>query len=611
VTTKIGVCARSISPGVAAAFDALAEALNVSFVRRAFTEAEDVDGWIVLGADREFASAIGRAARPCYVVLDEAQLVPAGTSSTIRFANRPELDAVLRGREVTADDAVDTKALPHWLPAALPLAVKDGLPVWAIRAQGDWRVHYVALPPPELNDGEALFDHFGRRRLVRLLPLVLFIRSLADDHLWEPPPLQAAFMFDDANLHWTSYGFIDYGEMVRHGVAANYHVALATIPLDAWFVHSRTSAIFKQNPERISLLYHGNDHIFSELARARSAEAMQRLLRQAVGRMTRMEARTGLDVARVMAPPHNAFSTTALSEMARLGFDAACVSTGSLRDHNRDAAWTRILGMKPCDVVVGLPVIPRFFLTRCCRNNILLSALLRQPIVPMTHHQALADGYDLLDETASFVNSLGEVAWRDMKAISRSLYSRRQIGTSLSVRMWSKRVTVPIPAGTTQLHIEYPWLEPCAAEPLVWRPIATDRPWQVVSRLEPLPVDAGMTIEIACGPLGATRTEAYHVGPRLVPVARRLLTEGRDRAFPPIYRMVRRVQQSRSRLRVRPRNESSTTEDTEETKEHPPPFRIDLRVLSVLRGSPWTERLHRSGPISNVLHKGRRRRSRR
>jgi hypothetical protein len=536
----IGICARSFSTGWRATFDALGEALHVSFEERAFGDDQSIDGWIVLAADRKFASEIGRATRPCYVVLDEAELISRGTSSRVTFANRSELAAVLRGRDVTADDAVSAKALPHWLRDVVALAFKDGAAVWAIQEHGGCRHHYVALPPPELKDGEALFTHFTGQRIACLLPLVLFVRALAEDQRWELPPLQATFMFDDPNLHWTSYGFIDYGQMVRHAVGGNYHVSLATIPLDAWFVHPPTSAIFKENAGRISLLYHGNDHLFRELARSQSAEAMQRLLRQAVGRITRIEVRTGLEVARVMAPPHGACSETALGEMARLGFEAVCVSRGSLRHYNDGATWTRTIGMGPCDIVAGLPVIPRFGLSKNCRNDILIAALLHQPIVPMTHHEAVADGYDLLDEIAAFVNSLGEVAWRDMKTISRSLYSQRHDDGALWVRMLSKRISVPVPPGTTQIQIDRPELEDSADQALFWRTMGEDRAWKVASRPEPIAVRPGVTIEIASGPAGSTRTEIHAAGrPRLTPIARRLLTEVRDRALPSIQRLAR------------------------------------------------------------------------
>jgi hypothetical protein len=166
--------------------------------------------------------------------------------------------------------------------------------------------------------------------------------------------------------------------------------------------------------------------------------------------------------------------------------------------------------------------------------------------VPMTHHQAVADGYDLLDEMASFANSLGEVTWTDMKTISRSLYSRRQDDKTLLVRMLSKRVSVPVLEGTTRIHVERPWLEDSAEETLFWRTIAEDRSWKVALRPATFTVQAGLTIELASGPAATTQTESHDTGPlRLAPVARRVLTEGRDRVLPSIHRIVSRGRSSR------------------------------------------------------------------
>ena len=542
----IGICARSLSPGCKATFDALGEALSVSFEQRPFGDDLDIGGWVVLGADPALASRIDRAAQPCYVVLDDAELLPRGASSQIRFANRPELAAVLRGRDVTSDDAIAAKALPNWPTNLVPLALKDGAAVWASQDRGRYRHHYVSLPVPELNDHDALFTHFSGQRMACLLPLVLFVRSLAEDQCWQSPPLQATFMVDDPNLHWTSYGFIDYGEIVSHAVAANYHVSVATIPLDSWFVHPPVSALFQENTGRISLLCHGNDHVSRELARPQSADATARLLHQAVGRIARMEARTGLEVARVMAPPHGACSEMAIAQMARVGFEAVCVSRGSLRHHNNGARWTRTIGMRPCDMVAGLPIITRFGLSKNCRNDILIAALLHQPIVAMTHHQGVADGYHLLDEMASFTNALGEVTWRDMRAISRSLYSQWQDGTTLRVRMLSRRVSVPVPEGTTGIQIERPWLDHSAVEALSWRSATNGPHWSAVSDPGPMAVKAGVTIEIASGAAGSTVTGSSGAGPRrLAPVARRFLTEIRDRALPAVHRIARRGRSSR------------------------------------------------------------------
>jgi hypothetical protein len=521
-------------------FELLGKALGVVFERRAFVDDRGLDAWVILDADRHTVDEIVHSARPCYVVLGDPQGTGEQAAAAIVFAGRASVDPILRGRTVAVEDSVDATSLPNWLRGCEPLAFQDGAAVWGLRQCGRLRHHYVSLCPPDLGEGETLFARLSGARLARLLPLVLFVRALIDQEGWEPPPLQASFMVDDPNLHWPSYGFIDYEEMAVHAARENYHVAFATIPLDAWFVHEQAGDIFKRNTSRLSLLCHGNDHLSNELGSSRSRDEMSSLLQQALERIRRMEVRTSLAVSRVMAPPHGACSETAIAEMGRLGFEAVCVSRGSLRFHNPQASWVRTIGLKPCDMVAGLPVIPRFGLSGDCRNDILLAALLRQPIVPMTHHQGVADGYETLDRTASFVNSLGSVTWSNMTDISRALFARRQDDGTVFVRMFSRRVAVAVPQGATHVAVERPWVTDQASEPLYWRTPGAAGSWTAAEERDRIRVPGGATIEIASGAAASVRADRRILrSPRLGPVARRLMTEGRDRALPSLYRLSR------------------------------------------------------------------------
>ena len=509
-------------------FDALGAAFGVTFEERTFGDERCVDAWLVLDADRNLL-AEHAVSRPCYVVLHANELRRAASSSKLTFASRPDVLGVLAGRDISADDVPDANTLPGWLGDATPLAFKDGEPVWAIHHGSGRRCHYVALPPPQLKPDEPLFAHLGAKRMARLLPLIVFLRSLTDAG-WQPPPLQASFMFDDPNLHWTSYGFIDYRQMVKQALAGRYHVSVATIPLDAWLVHPKARAIFKQHSDVLSLLFHGNDHVSDELGRPISAQATSEMLTQALTRIARMESRTGLEVARVMAPPHGACSEATIAGMARLGFEAVCVSRGSLHYHNPGAAWLQTVGMKPCDIVRGLPVIPRFGLSRNCTNDILIAALLAQPIVPMTHHQMVAEGYQVLDDTASLIHSLGPVRWHDMQSISRSLYAQQLGNGTLSIRMFSRMITVPVPFGVKEVRIvtESP-------TPLFWRR-SNHSAWNAAPP-DVIPAEPGTTVEIASM---TPEPQQHGMGRRrLKPVARRLLTAGRDRMLPSIHRLAR------------------------------------------------------------------------
>lgn len=532
---RIGVAGGPVAAGCRRLLDSLGEAFDCVFEERALHDARGIDAWMLVDGDRASVARVGRVGRPCYVALRGDELVPCGSSKTLALSTHLTLPSVLRGREITEEDTADARALPVWLQGAAPVAFKEGRPVWAVQGRGrGWR-YYVGFPLPEVEEDEAVFSRFNGARFVSLLPLLLFVRAVAEEEEWTHPPLLASFMFDDPNLHRPTYGFIRFEDMLRNATTHNYHVAIATIPLDSWFVHAPTAALFRENGDRLSLLVHGNDHVANELARPRSAEFRSAMLRQALGRIARMEQRKGLTVARVMVPPHGACSEESLAQMAQLEFEAACISRGSLRYHNRGVRWGATIGLRPCDIVEGLPVLPRFAISGECMSDVLIAAILRQPIVAMAHHQALAGGYRVFEEVAARVNALGTVTWTDMSGMTRALYAWMRDGERLIVRMFTKRASVRLPSDVEEVSVERRWLVEATDERLWWR--GDDEGWQCNGTSQVIEVRGGGNLDIASRPAGGiTCVNGARSGRRAIPMARRVLTEARDRTLPSIHR---------------------------------------------------------------------------
>ena len=192
-----------------------------------------------------------------------------------------------------------------------------------------------------------------------LLPLLHFLRQLLADEGWKLPAPRAAFVIDDPNLHWPSYGFLKYPQLAEHASRHGYHLAFATVPLDGWRVDARAVATMREHPAALSLLIHGNDHVARELAGLDSDRQAEAAMAQALRRIAALERASGLSVARVMAPPHGVCSEAALRAMFRLGFEAACIS--------RPYPWrdglpapTPLAGWHPAELVAGgIPVAPR------------------------------------------------------------------------------------------------------------------------------------------------------------------------------------------------------------------------------------------------------------
>jgi hypothetical protein len=282
--------------------------------------------------------------------------------------------------------------------------------------------------------------------------------------------LRAAFVFDDPNLRWRSYGFIDYRELVAHADEHGYHVAMAMIPLDATWTHRPTAALFARRPDRLSLVFHGNDHVRRELLMPNDDATALAMAAQAVRRMERFEQRTGVSIDRVMMPPHGLCSEHTARALSAVGFDALCAIHPVPWTEERPSepplvAWT------PAGFVGGCAVIPRDVITSTVAD-IALRAFLDHPIVIYAHHDDVAGGLEPLAEAAARVNRLGDVQWTSVGQIALSNHAHRTVGEQLLVRPYSRRIVVDVPAGADTLAVAAP------------QPIGTDlglRGWSVQS----------------------------------------------------------------------------------------------------------------------------------
>ena len=359
----------------------------------------------------------------------------------------------LRGRAIP--ERAVAGELPHAPAGGRVLASAEGKPVWWQIGDATAALGVSAYPLARLRDGEALRDHLRAGCFMGLLPLVHFLGQVLGAEGWRLPPLRASFVVDDPNLHWPSYGFLNYGELAAHAMRHGYHVGFATVPLDGWLVNRRAASLLAKNASVLSLLMHGNDHGAGELGRLSTDAEAGSAIAQALRRIAALEHRCGVTVERVMVPPHEACSEAALRAMFRLGIEAACIS----RPYPwRDGlpASTPLAGWHPAELVAGgLPVLPRYPLG-APREDLALRALLGQPLILYGHHGDFAQGLDILAQAASEIDGLGEVRWGPLGWIARGSYTTRRVGDVLLVRMHARRIAVEVPAGVRALRVLVP-----------------------------------------------------------------------------------------------------------------------------------------------------------
>jgi hypothetical protein len=466
-----------------------------------------------------------------------------GQPAQVELRDHPRVDARLRGL-VLGDAGVAAAAglTPDTGDAVLASRGRDAM--WCSRGKARGRRDTVVASPAELEPGEALRDRLREGRFLALAALVQFLRDVSAEVAYTPPPPRACFLFDDPNLRWSSYGFVNFPELVREADRHGYHVAFAMIPLDARFTLPAACRLFRERADRLSLSIHGNNHEYVELGRASTRAAAHAVLSQALTRIAAFERRSGVEVARIMIPPHGVCSQEVVCGLAPLGYEALCISRPYPWLARPPHSWLRmpedsspLSAWQPASVVEnGLPVILRrgFFDPP---EDLPLRAFLDQPLIIHGHHQDIADGPELLSDLAGRISALGDVRWCSLKEIAATNYATRLDGSLLRVRLFSRRAVLDVPEEAERIAVEVPALQPGGNQDEITLEMpgggadALVGPWTAVqggSRIT-LRLRSAAPVRPACRP---TRRVA------LGPVIRRTLTETRDRLMP-VYRRAR------------------------------------------------------------------------
>ena len=511
-------------------FSILADLFNVRF-STCEEDGTGSKGELIFQSGNTIDGSIGATSTPRLIIpLPHEQTGNARMKEVeVTFMDDADVPYPFRGRTVT------TK-VPDGL-ACLPLAGKEKVlasseagPLWTMSVTSGARHFKSALPLPDASSNHNFSDVFNGLRFLEMLPALQFLREVVAYREYTRPPLRATFVIDDPNLHWPRYGYVDYHIIAAHARAGEYHVSFATIPLDTWYTHGKTAALFRENGPWLSLLVHGNNHGREELGRKYPEATRRGLLIQAIRRIERLERQANLRVCRVMVPPHGACSGDMLADLPEYGFESACISAGSLRAHNRNKRWTRTLGFLPSEIVEGCPVLPRWGLSGDVKTALLVAVYLGQPMILRGHHQDLKHGMEVLDEHARFINGLGRVLWSSMTQLSRMNYVWRMEGTTCYVRPLGRRVRVDLPRKAREVVIE----APAAIGNCGWHTVLSDGSVRrvMVDDCVLLPENVGpvMSVERDAKPQPDLSTVNTNLTSGAL-IVRRLLTEARDRLW--------------------------------------------------------------------------------
>jgi peptidoglycan/xylan/chitin deacetylase (PgdA/CDA1 family) len=262
-----------------------------------------------------------------------------------------------------------------------------------------------------------------------LAPEMMFLRYAAGDKAWHAPGSYANLTIDDTWLR-EPYGFVDYHDLLREMEQHKFHTTIAFIPWNYDRSEPAVVSLFAAHPDLFSICIHGNNHVHQEFGPLDGHPISKQTtdMRQAVARMEKFRALTGIPFDRVMVFPHSVAPLETFAELKRANYLATAnsLNTPSNADptNKLDIAlrtttlyYANFPSMRRYSAEVDVPV-----------SQIATDMFLGNSTLFYVHQAFFADGIGRFDQTADTVNRLQPATrWRSLGYIATHSYLLRTV----------------------------------------------------------------------------------------------------------------------------------------------------------------------------------------
>src|SRR6266496_2865771 len=273
-------------------------------------------------------------------------------------------------------------------------------------------------------------DHF-----FSAVPLVSYIRWAFPQSSWHGPETSACLVIDDPLLKPT-HGFVDFQELLSLMKRHNFSTNIAFIPWNWRRSAPAVVRLFQENPEHFSLSVHGCDHTRAEFG-SPSRQRLYWKAQQALERMDRHEAITGISHDPVMVFPQGVFSEAAMSALKRTNLIASVNNDIISADpHPRAITISDVW-----DIAVMRYTFPLF--TRRYPwegiENFAFDALLGKPAIVVIHHDYCNDHCSRLIDFIEHLNALKHPpTWQSLgEVVKRSCRQRELSSGDVEIEMYA------------------------------------------------------------------------------------------------------------------------------------------------------------------------------
>ncbi|MEO8284981.1 MAG: hypothetical protein ABI670_00905 [Chloroflexota bacterium] len=269
---------------------------------------------------------------------------------------------------------------------------------------------------------------FTQQRFAQIVPMMMFVRYSAGDEAWHRNHDYANFTLDDPPLQPPPTG-ADFAGILQQAIAHNFHFTLAFMPKNYQSTDPAVVSLFRDHPDRFSLVQHGNNHDDYEFYKyttqpgdpypARPLADQEADIVEGKARMQALTQSTGIPYGQVMIFPFNISPADTLTLLKKYNFQATINSQDYPLGGTRSWTWNSY--MYPAEMEYNnFAVIKRYGPDS---EPFPLDLFTDKPVFMYEHPPYFVSrGPGAFNNVADSINALqGDVEWRSLDYILKHL----------------------------------------------------------------------------------------------------------------------------------------------------------------------------------------------
>jgi hypothetical protein len=303
------------------------------------------------------------------------------------------------------------------------------------------RTTVIFIASEELADLDLMVDETPLTEYFsRFVPWVMALRYFGGENCWHARQSHAAVVIDDPLLR-RDYGFLNFEALLAMTEKRNFHAAIAFIPHNFRRSVSGVVQLFLENPGRLSICFHGNDHTGAEFA-STDRDFLNVLLQNAKTRMELHRKQTGLACDPVMVFPQGRFSVAAMGALRAHNFHAA-VNTMPHPVQDDSPLTLRELAQPAVLRYNRFPLFLRKPVNKIQREDIAFNVFFGRPVLIVEHHQDFKDTEPILGLVDEINRIAPEIRWSSLAtATTRSMLCRATPNQGWEIRVFAGTVNI-------------------------------------------------------------------------------------------------------------------------------------------------------------------------